>query len=220
MQLINSRSKIEEYLSSSNLSRYFSFDIKPYVRLFQFDSLDYIMGEGSSPDYLYYMVEGHAKLYLTHSNGKVSLINFLKAPCFLGEMELIGSQEESNGVQAITSAICLALPVGECKNMLLSDAIFLRELCIFLSTKAIGNTATYTKNQAFPLENRLADFILTTSHNNIYSEKHTEVSEYLGVTYRHLLYVLAGLVEKGILKKNTSGYKINDINALKSLANS
>lgn len=35
----------------------------------------------------------------------------------------------------------------------------------------------------------------------MYREKHTEVSEFLGVTYRHLLYVLADFVKRGYLKK-------------------
>ena len=52
----------------------------------------------------------------------------------------------------------------------------------------------------------------------MYREKHTEVSEYLGVTYRHLLYVLADFVKKGFLKKTPQGYEITDMNALQKLA--
>ena len=94
----------------------------------------------------------------------------------------------------------------------------MRYLCLFLSHKAIGNTSNYTKNQAYPLEVRLANFILLTSCNQIYREKHTEAAEFLGVTYRHLLYVLAAFVKQGYLKKTEQGYYIQDLNALRKIA--
>jgi CRP/FNR family putative post-exponential-phase nitrogen-starvation transcriptional regulator len=68
------------------------------------------------------------------------------------------------------------------------------------------------------LETRLANFILTTSHNGIYREKHTEVAEYLGVTYRHLLYVIAKLVKSGILEKSEQGYFIKNERVLRKIA--
>ena len=68
------------------------------------------------------------------------------------------------------------------------------------------------------METRLANFILTTSHNGMYREKHTEVSEYLGVTYRHLLYVIAKLVKSGILEKSEQGYFIKNERALRKIA--
>ena len=66
------------------------------------------------------------------------------------------------------------------------------------------------RNQSFPLKVRLAEFILKMSVNGYYREPHTEVAEFLGVTYRHLLYVLAQFVEEGILEKTKRGYKVAD----------
>ena len=73
-------------------------------------------------------------------------------------------------------------------------------------------------NLCYSLETRLANFILTTSHNGIYREKHTEVAEYLGVTYRHLLYVIAKFVKQGILEKSKQGYFIQNENLLREIA--
>lgn len=102
----------------------------------------------------------------------------------------------------------------------MNDAKFLRQLCLFLSKKALRNTAVYSKSQAYPLENRLAAFIFTAATGGVYREKHTEAAEFLGVSYRHLLYVLADFVKKGILTKNKSGYLITDSQALHDLADS
>ncbi len=165
-----------------------------------------------------YLLSGRAKLFLSHENGRISLINFLNAPCFIGEMELLGAQEAANGVTAITPCTCYQIHINNCKNKILNNTKFLRYLCLFLSHKAIGNTSNYTKNQAYPLEVRLANFILLTSCNQMYREKHTEAAEFLGVTYRHLLYVLAAFVKQGYLKKTEQGYYIQDLNTLRKIA--
>ena len=79
-------------------------------------------------------------------------------------------------------------------------------------------TAKYTQNQAYPLENRLASFILLSSDNDFYKEKHTEVCEYLGVSYRHLLFVLAQFTENGYLTKQNRGYFLSNRAQLQQLA--
>lgn len=218
MQKIQNPDVISKHINKSSIVEIFGFDITPYIQLIRFNAGEYIFNEGGTSEYLYYLIEGRAKLYLTHKNGKVSIINFIEHPCFLGEMELIGAQSESNGVQALTDCCCLAIPLNACKDKILNDIKFLKYLCVFLSMKAICNSSNFTKNLSYPLENRLASFILLTSNNLLYTEKHTEVSEFLGVSYRHLLYVLADFVKKGILKKEDCGYKINDLNGLNMLA--
>lgn len=217
MQKIQDSTVISTYTNKFPINDIFNFDILPYIHLVQFNIGEFILNEGITSEYLYYLIDGKAKLYLTHKNGKVSIVNFIESPCFIGEMELIGSQAESKGVQALTICHCFAISIMNCKDKLLNDIKFLKYLCIFLSKKAINNTNNYTINQSYPLENRLAAFILLTSNNLLYTEKHTEASEFLGISYRHLLYVLADFCKRGILHKEDCGYKIMDLNSLNKL---
>ncbi len=218
MNTINNLSFAEEYYNPFPLTDFFSFDVKPYTSVVKFDSDEGILKEGEVSSFLYYLIDGRAKLFLSHENGRISLINFLNAPCFIGEMELLGAQKTPNGVTAITPCTCYAIYLPSCRAAVLKDTKFLRHLCLFLSKKAIGNTHNYSRNLSYPLENRLANFILMTAYNNVYRERHTEVAEFLGVTYRHLLYVLSNLVKKGILVKTDQGYVIQDIEALRSIS--
>lgn len=218
MNIIQQHELLEEYHSHFPLSEYFGFDICPYTSIVKFNGAENILCEGEKPDSLYYLINGRAKLFLSHENGRTSLINFLNAPCFVGEMELLGAQETANGVTAITPCTCYEIHVNECRDQILNDTKFLRYLCLFLSQKAIGNTYNYSKNQSYPLEVRLANFILITSCNKTYRERHTEAADYLGVTYRHLLYVLAGFVKRGYLKKTEQGYYVQDPMALRKIA--
>lgn len=201
------------------LADFFEFDIRPFTTTVTFESGEHLLEEGSMPEYLYYLVEGRAKLFLSHENGRISLINFLHAPCFIGEMELLGAQDAANGITAVTRCTCYAIDISACKEQLLNDRTFLRHLCLFLSKKAIGNTYNYSRNQSYPLKVRFADFILMTAQNGLYREKHTEAAEFLGVTYRHLLFILADFVKQGVLEKTRQGYAIKDEDFLHKCAN-
>lgn len=215
---IEDRNQIKEYYSRFPMNDYFGTDIQPFTRIVQFEPDDVILREGEEPEYLYYLIEGRAKLFLTHENGRISLVNFLSAPCFIGEMELLEAQKYANGVKAITICTCFAIQTRLCKTQLLQDTRFLQHICVFLGKKAISNTDNYSRNQSYPLDVRLAAFILTTANNGYYRERHTEAAEYLGVTYRHLLYVLADFVKKGLVKKTPQGYHIENQAVLREIA--
>lgn len=216
---IKNHDRIENYFRYSDFLKLFSFDIKPFVRVWQFEPDEVIIPEGTEPHFLMYLIEGRAKVFLTHANGKVSLANFLTAPCFIGEVEFLEAQKFAKGVKAMTACTCFAIRYQSCKDMILEDAKFLRHLCIFLGKKAVNNTENYSRNLAYSLETRLAAFILEASRDQYYRERHTEISEYLGVTYRHFLYVLADFVKKGILKKTKQGYYIENMDLLRKIAN-
>lgn len=218
MREIRNKERIEKFMESCGYQDNFSFPVRDITRFFSFEPGEVLLREGEQPAWLFYLVEGSTKTCLTHANGKVSIINFIHAPYFIGEMELLGAQTEANGVTALCECLCLALPAAGYRDLLLNDVRLLRALCLQLGKRASSNTRMYTRNQAYPLENRLAAFIVTTAHEGIYSERHTEAAEYLGVSYRHLLYVLAGWAKRGILEKEGRKYRIRDWAYLKKKA--
>lgn len=211
-------SKKHLYVESHSIEYLFSAPVEAYMEVHEYQRDDWIIQEGTRPDFLYYVVEGKAKIYITHQNGKVSLINFINANEFIGEMELLHDVYYTKGIQASTKTICFALPMHYYRRQLMEDAKFLRELTRFLSVKATQMAMKYTQSLAFPLENRLADFILQTADKGIYKEKHVTVCDYLGVSYRHLLHVLTQFCEKQYLQKEGRKYHIKQYDSLKSLS--
>jgi CRP-like cAMP-binding protein len=199
-----------ELMKESGFAGYFSFDVTPYTSVTVFEAGADILREGQKVTRLYYLAKGSAKLFMTHKNGRVTLINFYEAPCFLGEMELLDPETPSRGVRAHTRCECLVLDLARCGERVRSDGLFLRALCLYLGRKAFVGTRTYAQRQAYPLENRLAAYILMTARDGVYAEKHTEASEYLGITYRHLLYVMAKFCKQGILRRLPRGYAIEN----------
>lgn len=212
----------EKYLENSfekySFEKNFGFDIKPYTSVVHFEPDDIILQEGDAPKRLYYMFNGRAKLYMTQRNGSITVINFLQSPCFIGEMEMFDKNRQTHGVVALSTCECFCIDLAECRDKLMSDVIFLQHMCRSLSNKALEDVSVFSKNQAYPLKVKLAAFILMTENNGLYRERHTEASGYLGVTYRHLLYVLAEFVKDGILEKGAAGYRILDRRRLEELA--
>lgn len=80
-------------------------------------------------------------------------------------------------------------------------------------------------NLLYPLENRLASYILATGervNNNEeriikFNENLTEIGELLGTSYRHLLRTLNNLSCKGAIRKKSNYFQVLDEKILKSL---
>lgn len=209
---------IQQFLNNCHFSDQFSFDITNSVKLMYFAPQSFIVKGSAKPEYLFFLVHGKAKLYDNLSNGKTTLIDFFTPPCFIGEMELIDPSSVPFNMQALTDCYCLALSIVEFQQPLLNDPTFLKKICTYLSRKNVTDIQTAARNQSFTLSQRLAAFILLTEHDGIYDEKHTEASQYLGVSYRHLLYVLAQFVDQKILQKQPHKYRIIDMPALNKLS--
>ena len=218
MKEIHNDAVKQQLILESGYKERFSVDILRDTRLFQVAAGADIVREGNQPAYLFYLVRGRARLYASSANGRVSLIDFFSAPCFIGEIELVDADHEPRAVQAIEECWCLALPMKKYRPLLLEDAVFLRHLCIALSRKNYRNIVSLTQNQSFPLINRLAAFILLTQNCDIYREKHTQAAEYMGVSYRHLLYVIAQFTHENVLIKQKAGYIIKNKKRLIDLA--
>jgi len=218
MKEIRNEKMKQDLIENAGYKERFTFDPVPQTRLFRFNAGDYIVREGKPPAYLFYLAKGRSKLYTTLANGRVSLIDFLDSPCFIGEMELVDESHRPRDVQAIEECWCLALPMKQFRSQLLNDVVFLRYLCVAFSRKNYRNIVSSSQNQSFPLANRLATFILLTQNEGVYCEKHTQAAEYMGVSYRHLLYVIAQFTRDGILTKEKSGYVVSDRKALVALA--
>lgn len=210
---------LKQYLIKKfNYDKLFGFDIQKHVKLFFIPKKDHIIQDTKTPEYLFYLVKGKTKLYENLENGQVALIDLFTPACFIGEIELTEKNMTPLNVQAIEDCLCLGLSFKDLKTTLLNDAVLFRNLLSYLSHKNMRNIQVAARNQSYSLAKRLASFILMTEQNGIYDEKHTQVAQYLGVSYRHLLYVIADFVKKGYIEKEKSGYKILNLPKLKALA--
>ena len=218
--------RMEKYIAEYGIDEIFSNDMRPFMELFLFEKGEYICRDGENIDYLLFLVEGKAKVYVTLSNGKSLLLYFYKGFKVIGDMEMINLQSVSVNLQAIEDTYCIGISIENVRKYLLEDAKFLRFVCVSLGEKLSSCSKNSSINLLYPLENRLASYIIATEEIMdcdgrkalVFNENLTEIAELLGTSYRHLLRTLSALCKKGLLKKNYGYFEVVDEDNLKKLA--
>jgi CRP/FNR family putative post-exponential-phase nitrogen-starvation transcriptional regulator len=226
MKRIYNSQMIKRYIEKHGISEFFSKDIKPYMELFLFNRGDHICREGETLDYLFFLVEGKAKVYTSLSNGKSLLVCFYNSGKVIGDIEFMKLETAISNIQAIEESYCITIPVGKIREYLLDDAKFLRFMCESLSQKLNRLSKNSSINLLYPLENRLASYILAmgiwVDHKEgnvlVFNENLTEIARLLGASYRHLLRTVNTLCKKGVIIKKNSSFEVVDHNMLISLA--
>ncbi len=225
MKKICNSHKLDDYVQKNKIASFFSNDMKSYMELLLFKKNEHICKENEDIHYLYFFVEGKAKAYNTLSNGKSVLLCFYDSLQILGDVELIHSQKTASNVQVMVDSYCIGIPLEKVRKRLLQDATFLRCICGSLSHKLNRLSKNSTINLLYPLENRLASYILVTGERLIHNEQRiifngnlTETSELLGTSYRHLLRTVNTLCDKSVIRKNNGYFEVTNIGLLKELA--
>jgi len=184
-------------------------NLDEYMQLEIFSPNENIIDSYKPITKLYFLLKGKAKVSLVHEDGKRSIVHFVKPEEFIGELTLLDIEKEHKDVIAISECHCISVSIEDTKDILLKDHEFLLILSRYIGEKLIERTWFASKHQNYELKNRLAAYILMTEYNDIYSEKHTETAEYLGVSYRHLLYTFSLFRDEGLIFKEKKGFKIN-----------
>ena len=225
MKKISNSHKLDEYVRLNHIESFFSNDMKSYMELLLFKKNEHICKENEDIHYLYFFVEGKAKAYNTLSNGKSILLCFYDGLQILGDVELIHSQKTTSNVQVMADSYCIGLPLEKVREQLIHDATFLRCICSSLAQKLNRLSKNSTINLLYPLENRLASYILATGERIAHYEQRiifngnlTETSELLGTSYRHLLRTLNTLCDKSVIRKNNGCFEVTNMELLKELA--
>lgn len=177
----------------------------------EFTHKEEIQKEDSELRYLYFIIEGKAKILKNERNGKRIILQFLEKEEFIGDLTVIGAEEMTKDVVSIGETICLAIPVSYVTSTLMNDISFLKMIGKYIGQKLLKRTDHFSVNQTYELKYRLAKVLIIVSKDGIYNENHGQIAEYLGVSYRHFLHTLKKLREEGYLSKNRygSGYSIN-----------
>lgn len=77
--------KKQQYLEKNSIAHLFSFNVEEFIEVHEYQRDEWIIQEGKRPDFLFYVISGAAKTYVTHQNGKVSLNNFISANDYIGK---------------------------------------------------------------------------------------------------------------------------------------
>lgn len=166
----------------------------------------------------YFILSGTVKIYIDHKNGRRSIIDFVGGSDWLGELSLFCNESDIKENKVLQDVECLEFDIDKLQTLCRENAKVSFYFASYISNKLLTRSYRMSENLNYSLETRLAAFIIQYQQKGIYNINHTDVSEYMNVSYRHVLYVIKQFCENGILSKDKGkGYIILDMEKLKLL---
>ncbi|MCX7711112.1 MAG: cyclic nucleotide-binding domain-containing protein [Clostridia bacterium] len=226
MEIPNDPKLLKHYIDKYHIAEVFQKDMTEHMRLYSFNKGEFIFRANEKIDQLYFMVEGKAKVYTAMQNGKSLLLRFYNPFVVIGDVEFIEKTPITCNVEVISTAVCIGIPLTSLERHAISDPAFLTFICRSLGEKLAKNSVSSAINLLYPLENRLASYLLaiasldenSPSFNGIFTDKLTEMADLLGTSYRHLLRTLNKLASEGIIEKQNNKIMLLDRYSLEKLA--
>lgn len=227
MKRINNGTKLDNYIKKYNIEDFFGIDMKKYMELHIFDKGNHLVKTNEPIDYFYFFVEGKVKVYTILKNGKSLLFRLYKPLNIIGDVEFINCTTANSNIEAINECLCIGISMSNIRKYAINDPTFLKCICTSLGKKFISSSISSSINILYPLENRLASYLLAIAPENsqhynsdvgIITDKFTEMADLLGTSYRHLIRTINKLCDENIIKKEKNSISIININALQNLA--
>lgn len=214
MEKVNNLELFNFYIKQNKVDNFFSEDLISKMELFFFKKGEYICKASESIDYLFFLVKGKCSVFNVVENGKSLLICFYNKFEVLCEFEFFNDGISKTNIKAVEDTYCFGILVWKDRDELMKNVKLLKFLCAHLCKKLERSDRNNSINLLYSLENRLASYILLTQKKGCFFSNYTQLAEYLGTSHRHLLRVLHGLCDKGILMKKEDGYHIKNIDLL------
>lgn len=171
-----------------------------------------------SVTHCYFILSGTVKIYIDHKNGRQSILDFVGSNGWLGELSLFCNESDIKENKVLQDVECLEFEIGQLRKLCKENAEVSFYFASYIANKLLTRSYRMSESLNYPLETRLASFVLQHQQNGIYNIPNTDVSEYMNVSYRHVLHVIKQFCELGILtKENRKGYIVSDIEELKQL---
>ncbi|WP_125704925.1 cyclic nucleotide-binding domain-containing protein [Lacticaseibacillus daqingensis] len=160
------------------------------------------------PD-LMIVLRGRARIMATAANGKAALLQFVQPGDLLGELTLVGAEDAAKAVLAIGPVACLAIPQSVIEAQLATAPAFWQLLAQHIGVKLLRRMTHMASAQTQAFKYRLAELMLTVAVAGVYQENNVQIADYLGVSYRHLMYTLRQFREAGLIAKQPGGYRLD-----------
>jgi CRP/FNR family transcriptional regulator, putaive post-exponential-phase nitrogen-starvation regulator len=211
----------KDYINRYGLDRLLSRDLVELLRPQSRAPGELILRSGDPTGELLFFVEGKAKAYSTMENGHSVLAAFYRPFEVLGDVELFTSERYILSVEALSDTVCLCLPSADVKKAADRNSRLLEYLCGQLGRKLADRNRAESINLRYPVENRLASYLLAASDLEgviIGTDNLGEIADFIGSSYRQLARALRCFREAGIVEDARGSIRVLDRSRLEPLA--
>ena len=196
----------ENVKKNETLLKYYSKEDFENSYIIEFANNEFIQREGCDVHFLYFILKGKAKIFKNQANGKRIILQFLQEEDFIGDLTVIGAEKTAKDVLSAGGTICAAVPMDYAEKILAENKDFLKLIGRYIGEKLLIRMDSFVNNQTYELKYRLAKVMLSASTDNVYKENHSEIADYLGVSYRHLLHTIKKFKDEKMIYKKGKEY--------------
>ena len=209
---------MEQYLNLIQEKHILSPQNIEHLELCTFKKGEYILHQGDKLEYVYILVKGKVKTCRNTLNGLSFLTSITYPLNIFGEVELLHNELVSNDIIAIEDSVFLRISNLLYHDELIHDQAFIQYIASSLAFKLYKINQNISVSINYPVENRLASYLVSCEVNHIVEDNFVSVAQMIGCSYRQLQRTLGIFVEKGYIEKIHRGtiQIIND-EALKQL---
>jgi CRP-like cAMP-binding protein len=211
----------ESYIRRYSLDGLLSPELLGALRQLRGDPGELIIRSGDPVRDLLFFVEGRIKVFSTLDNGQSVLASFYRPFDVLGEAELFASERYTLSAEALTRTVCLGLSVAAIKKAADRNYRLLMYLCGRLGAKLSDRIVAESINLRYPVENRLASFLLASMDGEgriLGTDDLGELADFIGASYRQLARVVRRFREAGILDEARGRIRVLDRAKLEPMA--
>ena len=221
MELIQDPRRLDQLLTAHHMAERIPWTAAYPWSLHRYEKWEYLCRLREPMEYLLLLLEGNVLVTLTNTQGRTRLVS-VSTPGELvgGDVEVVlGNTLATADLRAQDQEVlCAALPLDHCRAALSSDLEFLRYTARRLALITVHNTFQATNDLLFPLEHRLAAYLLDHREGELFQGNLTRAAETLGASYRQLTRTMKRFSEREQLLRTEQGWKILDLPALERLA--
>lgn len=168
------------------------------LELVNFSEDEYMIKEGEQPDCLYFILVGSVKLFTCSVKKDFGVVVMNKG--LIGDAEFVTGSVATRSAQVMGDALCMKISTKNCRHRLMSDRTFLRYLAQQLAEKlTLNETSTMDMTERLTTEEKLYDYLKLSAVDGRITESLGTISKIMGVSYRHLIRMMNGLVDEGKL---------------------
>jgi CRP/FNR family putative post-exponential-phase nitrogen-starvation transcriptional regulator len=178
--------------------------------LVNFGENEFMIKEGEQPDSIYFILVGTVKLYACSKKRDFGVVFMNKG--LVGDAEFVTGSAATRSAQVEGDVLCMRLSTRNCRHRLMSDRTFLRYLAQQLAEKLTLTETSTDASVHMRTEDKLYDYLKLSSEDGRVSESLGDISQIMGVSYRHLIRMMNTLVDEGKLRhgKRKGAYFIAD----------
>lgn len=212
---ITSTTHLNTYITKHRLSNILSPSLEKYLTIFKFYPGEYITQGGYQNAYMYFLVEGKAKVCPVSFDEREIILDFLEAFCLIGDMELNANTESLQTVIACTTCVVIAIPFDIIDTHLLQNVFFNKLVYKELTNKLFNNSNRYCEAIFYSAKKRFTTYLYDLSLRKS-SPTIDEMTQYLGITDRHARRIIKDLENEQLIKKENNKITVIHIELLKN----